>query len=356
MVRSGVNVFLATVLLASPSLGAGLDGEEPAVVYNQEKGLWDRGSAKRFELTVDLVIGANDDEENEIFFGRLYDVALDAENNIYVLDNSCSQVFKFDNSAVLVQRTGRAGEGPGEIRDPMAIAVDAASHLYVAGDGKICIFDARGDYIKEFRLELAGRYIRELAAISDRVYVSCFDVFEQKVIHVYSVSSGRKVASFCDSYAVGQDVDVRIEQTFGGGTFSVGAGGLIYFSQNTPYLIRTFSADGVLVLEIHRQASFFHDPEVELSANGSMKFGPLTSSTSIVVLNASRFINSVKQTGVPGDTSTILDLFDGNGHLLTSKRVEQDIIPKCLDSAGRLYATDMGGDSPTVVRYRVLTD
>jgi hypothetical protein len=70
-------------------------------------------------------------DDEEIIFGVVTDVAVDAQGNLYALDSQLSQVSVFDREGGFVRTIGREGEGPGEFR--------RASELFVTADGKIAV-------------------------------------------------------------------------------------------------------------------------------------------------------------------------------------------------------------------------
>jgi hypothetical protein len=81
-------------------------------------------------------------------FGRIVDVAFDADDHAYVLDAQATRVFVFDERGGFVREFGRRGGGPGELRTPVAIEVTAnrmVAVLDVAGD--VTLFHTSGDFV-----------------------------------------------------------------------------------------------------------------------------------------------------------------------------------------------------------------
>ncbi|MCK4646549.1 MAG: 6-bladed beta-propeller [Candidatus Aminicenantes bacterium] len=93
-----------------------------------------------FELEEDLSIG-NEDDENYIFYG-LVTLAVDSEENIFVLDGGNCRIQKFDKNGSYLQTIGGRGQGPGEFEQPMWIHVDVKDIIYV--------FDSLGRYLNVF--------------------------------------------------------------------------------------------------------------------------------------------------------------------------------------------------------------
>jgi hypothetical protein len=184
------------------------------------------------------------------------------------------------------------------------------------------------------------------------ILISCVEIVNQTIIHRYSFE-GERLLSFCETYAVEQNIDVRIEQVFAGGAIDIDKRGVIYFTQMTPYEIRRFSVDGELLTRIYRENSFMRPPRVK-EEGSSMTFEMAPASYSIVVLNDNKFINTVQVPKGSGERSeTIIDLYDGDGRLLASESFNRSIQLRCKDQAGNVYAINYD-EHPSVVKYRVV--
>jgi len=101
-----------------------------------------------FDLEEDLVIG--NEEENNYMFYRVYDINVDSQGNIYVLDAGNHRMQKFDKNGDYLQTIGRKGQGPGEFTSPFDIVLDSQSNIYVSGMRKIQMFNFKGEFIKSF--------------------------------------------------------------------------------------------------------------------------------------------------------------------------------------------------------------
>lgn len=76
-------------------------------------------------------IGSLDGDALEVF-GNLADIALDAHENVFVLDDRLISIRKFSAAGHYKANLGRAGRGPGEFTEPMAIALGRLNEVYVA--------------------------------------------------------------------------------------------------------------------------------------------------------------------------------------------------------------------------------
>lgn len=104
-----------------------------------------------FNLEEDLSIG-NGKDENYRFY-RVRAIALDSENNIYVVDRGNYRVQKFDEMGRYLRTIGRKGQGPGEFQGPLGVCLDVLNNLYVLEYKKIHIFDIHGEYTSSFPLD-----------------------------------------------------------------------------------------------------------------------------------------------------------------------------------------------------------
>lgn len=79
-------------------------------------------------------IGSFDGDTWETF-GEIAGTAFDGAGNLYVLDRQASRITVVDRDGAFVREIGRAGEGPGEFRMPMAFTVMADGRVVVADLG-----------------------------------------------------------------------------------------------------------------------------------------------------------------------------------------------------------------------------
>jgi hypothetical protein len=103
------------------------------------------------ELEDDLEIG-NDEDPNYQFY-NVSGVALDSEENIFVLDSGNHRVQKFDKDGYYLLTIGRKGEGPGEFMRLYSVYIDDEDIIYLSDRRRIQIFNNEGAYKKSLTLE-----------------------------------------------------------------------------------------------------------------------------------------------------------------------------------------------------------
>ncbi len=102
---------------------------------------------QRIDLVEDLVIDERGADPNYLFY-QPFSVAVDASGRIYVVDLGDARVQVFDESGEYLRTLGRKGQGPGEFKAPMAVAM--AGKLIVVSDpnaSKLSIWDSKGNHI-----------------------------------------------------------------------------------------------------------------------------------------------------------------------------------------------------------------
>jgi hypothetical protein len=118
------------------------------------------------EIEDDLEIGNNDDP-NYQFYG-VAGIALDSEQNIYVLDSGNHRVQKFDKDGHYLLTIGRKGEGPGEFMRLSSVFIDDQDTVYLSDRRRIQIFNGEGVFkngltfennINDFFLDIDGNII-----------------------------------------------------------------------------------------------------------------------------------------------------------------------------------------------------
>lgn len=105
-----------------------------------------------FELEEDLSIG-NEDDDNFLFY-RARSVALDSDENIYVVDSGNHRIQKFNRQGKYLYTVGRKGEGPGEFSWPSGLYIDSQNFLYVREYRRLQVFNERGGFIKAIPLNV----------------------------------------------------------------------------------------------------------------------------------------------------------------------------------------------------------
>jgi hypothetical protein len=236
----------------------------------------------------------------------------------------------------------------------MAVAVDSKDLVYVADLSTVTVFSRDGEYLRAFRHGLPDANVEGLAVASNgAVYLACFAVFGQKVVHEYS-SDGQLIRSFADSYATGRDVEPNIEEYFAGGDVAIDRQENVIFSQRTPYEIRRFTSDGALKLVITRNNNFLYEVSAERRACGALFLPWFPHSERVFVRPDGTILNVVVSRSEVAKTETtfrVMDLFTADGRLEASATIDGGIVPLCLDARGKVCARIEVDGRPAFGRY-----
>jgi sugar lactone lactonase YvrE len=111
--------------------------------------------------------------DDDTSFDYVADMATDANDNVYILDDWLCRVCKFDSAGNLLLSFGNEGTGDGEFENPYALTADSNNNVYVVDDAgsdyRVQKFNSSGNFVTSWTS--AGYYIRGIAADSTTVYV-----------------------------------------------------------------------------------------------------------------------------------------------------------------------------------------
>ncbi len=171
----------AGLLLAVPAVSAkSIKAEKPA-----------KSGGYRFTET--FLAGGPDAPEESQFFERMGSISVDADakGNVYVLDNGNYRVQVFSPAGKFVRSIGREGEGPGEMKLPMHMAVNGAGQVavYDLATRRATVFKADGTVRNDLIIDgmIQGLLLRD-----DGTLVVSFD-YESPVSQEAFDASGKSI-------------------------------------------------------------------------------------------------------------------------------------------------------------------
>lgn len=126
-----------------------IDGVQ--VVFNPKNPVPPKGTPTKLTLEEDLSIGEVEGKE-EYMFSRIWYVAVDNEENIYVMDQGETHIKVFDKNGIYLRTIGKKGDGPGELQYPNEIFITNRNQLVVE------------DFIRSLNIySLDGKFIKYLS-------------------------------------------------------------------------------------------------------------------------------------------------------------------------------------------------
>lgn len=121
-----------------------------SVIKNPKKPMY---GADVFSLEEELSIGEAEGSE-EYMFSEIQTVAVDEEENIYVVDAKESHIKVFDKNGEYLRTIGKKGQGPGEIGRPRGIQLTHPKELMVNDfrNRRISFFSTNGEFIRSINM------------------------------------------------------------------------------------------------------------------------------------------------------------------------------------------------------------
>ena len=113
-------------------------------------------------------------EDPYSMFGRVWDVEIDQEGNVLVLDFINQEIRVFDRSGTFLTTVGHQGEGPGEFMQAGHLLLDANDSLYIYDNSRMMFLvyhnklDTLYDYKRYF---LIGRSGDSFCLIKDNIFI-----------------------------------------------------------------------------------------------------------------------------------------------------------------------------------------
>ncbi|MGE5458004.1 MAG: NHL repeat-containing protein [Methanococcaceae archaeon] len=100
------------------------------------------------------VIKTRDDaQQDEAVFGFPLGCVVSSFGDIFVLDSENKKIVKFNSAGQYTLRFGDYTSGSFALNNPKAIALSAENNIYVLDDSVLCVFDQFGAGLNKFRLE-----------------------------------------------------------------------------------------------------------------------------------------------------------------------------------------------------------
>lgn len=191
------------------------------------------------------------DGPDELVFGDIVDVGVDDAGNVFVLDRLALVIRWFAPDGRFVDRAGGEGRGPGELRAPMGLDVDANGRVHVmdARNARISMYEPTDGELQHVE-DTPGVRGYDVCALGDRRYV--LRPNNGAVLHEVD-RDGTVVRSFAPPepldretatrFAGADAAAIRWSNNLGALHCDVASGRVLLLSQRLP-LLRAFSTDG----------------------------------------------------------------------------------------------------------------
>lgn len=295
-----------------------------------------------FTLEEDLSIGVESGDEQYVFAG-VDNIALDSEENIYILDGMNFRIQKFDKDGnFLMSLEIKKGEGPKEVTYVTGLAVTEKGKIYIhdRNSMKILIFDKGGRFIHSFKIDFRAMNI--IPHSEEKVIV--LGLKDDNILHVFS-REGKLLHSFGTPFEIPTKYSKYSNFPFL--RLSARAyrsrSGKIYVVNPHEYEISVYEENETMGI-IKRVSESFSPAAVTESPGGGINFRfPGTS-----VLEHKNRLYVILQ-GPDPDAPSHLEIFENNEYIASH---EVKGLAFAVDRQGRLYHA-VEEDFPKLVRYAV---
>ena len=213
-------------------------------------------------LVPEVAVGELDGPE-EYLFGSVRAITVDDDHSFYVLDGQASNVRVFDAAGTYVTTLGREGEGPGEFKVPVGIAIsDGRVLVRDPANARVQLFDIETSEVEEWKYAPSPYYMSTPLFADDRgrIHVDISDPRQRFIVmdsdgtHIDTVSGPEAPGDFdFREYRVRyQDERISVSERIPfspGWYWTVHATGHFLSGLSTAYRIDLERDDGVLRIE-----------------------------------------------------------------------------------------------------------
>ena len=219
------------------------------------------GDEHKITLSLVRTLGDVDVEEDENyqFFGP-WEVQVDKDENIYILELQGNSIKKYDKDFKYVTTIGKKGAGPGEFNFPIHFEIGIDNRIYVndAGNQRVEVMSLEGDYIESIRMQVSNQSVIRLDSgnyvkvVGDRRFQSITDEELNTLIHIYD-SSGVETNVFGK---LRKYEEVNMANYGNSAQLAHDRDDNIYTAMQSQNRIEKYTPSGELLLKISRQLPY----------------------------------------------------------------------------------------------------
>lgn len=306
-----------------------------------------KGQPQEIALTEDLGIGVEKDDERYMF-ADIGGVALDSEENIYILDWKDSKIKKFDKDGTFIKSLEvKQGEGPREASYITGMAVTQNGKIYAhdRNTGKILVFDEGFEWVRSFTMNFRSI---DILPYSEEEFV-ILGIKDENVFHIFD-QEGNQLESFGETFEIPSEYlqYENVPLTKLPRRADITIDGRIYLVNLHKYEIRVYESKKVDHV-IKGESEFFTPFKVvisEKSDDGVQRIGMRFPYISVLEHGKRLFVSMLAW---EEDELNHLDIFE-NEKLIASQKIGG--FPHTIDKQGRLYLVEEE-EYPRVVRVSV---
>jgi len=137
-------------------------------------------------LEEELSIGEAE-ARKEYMFSQIGNIAVDDEENIYVLDRKESHIKVFDKQGEYSRTFGKKGQGPGEFNHPYSILITPQDEIVVEDSRVLHFFTLQGEFIKSLSAAKFQFFARTSMDSQSGIYAMTATIDMEKGISSYEL-------------------------------------------------------------------------------------------------------------------------------------------------------------------------
>jgi hypothetical protein len=263
-------VFIGTVsFLAASNAGEKIRNQAP------------KHGELKLDLQENVLIKETEEDPNYQFGGMLWDLAVDKDGLVYVLD--LDRLLKYDSHGKFIAAIGKKGEGPGEYLQPRAIFVHEGGDVYVSDRGRtLHVFGKDGAFVKKILLDFSISFSTPNIFIDrdGRIFAASMEMSASgpRTCLVISDPNGKTIKRF----GLTDDENTKFQGSSRGGVMSAliheysqrlcfchVQGSTICLGNNTDYDLFLYDLAGILKTEFSKE-----EEPVPITAEERKSLGP----------------------------------------------------------------------------------
>lgn len=289
-----------------------------------------------------------DQDEFEIEFGHVQNMAVSPHGTLHVLDTDLNQIREYDIKANYVKAQKiPPGEGPGELHTPIDLTVDAQNRLHVLGrrERRIVTFSVTdGQYVGSRALSFTPT---QITSTGDYLFVTSFWFSSDSTLYIVGESEGseRPILPRPDDWK-----DVAFTGNFE--RIAPTPEGTVLYSYPFPYRILEVDRQGTILRESEGHPSFDRPPEEENEV-ATMPEG----SRGIALLASNHIVNLVLE---EEGERVYLDLFSRDLEFIERVDLTEKLpampSPHLVAGPENTLFLSFSNPYPTVACYRIYVD
>lgn len=199
-------------------------------------------------------------------FGQFYkpfDIALDAEGNVYVADSGNNRIQKYSPEGEFLASYGKKGQGPGEFQIMGGVAVDNQGQMYVTdrSTNRLKVLSSEGNEIKNIAtMKITG----EIALLSSGESVLTRGLFFSQESYpglIQIVGDDGKILRTAGTQELYEDWDCY--RYFNRTSFAIDSEDNLYLAFATRNKIEKYTPEGTLVMTVERPLNYEISEKIE---------------------------------------------------------------------------------------------